>query len=320
MTKKKLLILGGSGFIATNLLNHFCNNDEYEVYTTIHETKLRNLSSKLHRYSYADLTNKKHVESAIKGMDIVIHAAAVTTGSKDVVERPYLHVTDNIVMNSYVFQSCHELGVKHCIFLSCTVMYQPNENPQSETDWNPGEEIYKSYFGVGNMKVFSERLCEFYSRLGDTKYTAVRHSNVYGPYDKFDLNKCHVLPAMINKVCSDKSELEIWGSGKAARDVIYIDDLVNFLQKCIERQESNYELFNCGYGQAFPILDIINKIMSYTGKTKHLIFNKSKPDIPTTVVLDCKKAENLYGWKHQISLEEGIAKTVDWYEQNSCSL
>ena len=175
--------------------------------------------------------------------DIVLHAAAYTTGSKDVVEAPWKHVTTNTIINALVLEACNTHKVEHTVFFSCSVPYQSKDTPQKETDWNPGDEIPKSYFGVGNMKVFTERLCEFYSRLGG-KFTAIRNSNIYGPWDKTDFDKCHMLPAQIRKVCEATNTLEVWGDGVSTkRDVLYVSDVVGLVDAVINNQKKNYELF-----------------------------------------------------------------------------
>lgn len=317
--KKTVLILGGSGFIGTNIiLNFLKKKDEYYIVATKHKTELRVKSKEIIEYK-VDLTDRREVNNMfnVVSPDVVIHAAAVTTGSKDVIERPYLHVTDNIIMNSLVFEMSHIYKVKHTIFFSCTVMYQPKDFAQKESDWKIEDPIYSSYFGVGSMKVFSERMCEFYSRLGNTKFTAIRHSNVFGPYDKFDLDKCHVLPAMINKVTNAKDKLEVWGDGQARRDVIFIDDLVQFVDLCIQNQKNPYELFNCGLGHAYSIREIISEIQKALNKNDlELVYDLSKPNIPTTVILDCSKALNLLNWKPITLFASGIQKTIEYYKNN----
>jgi nucleoside-diphosphate-sugar epimerase len=194
-------------------------------------------------------------------------------------------------------------------------MYQPKENPQSEEEWSPLDEMYSAYFGVGNMKMFNEKMCDFYSRIGTTKFTAFRHSNVYGPYDKFDLDKCHVVPAFVNKIINAEDTLEIWGEGKASRDIIYIDDLIDFIDKCIDKQDSKYELYNCGGGQAYPILELAQIIMKLNGKKLKFKFDLTKPDIPTTVILNCDKAKQHLGWEVTTSLEDGLKETCEWYKK-----
>ena len=315
--KQKMLICGADGFIGKTALDYF--KDRYDITATLFNKDVPQRGA-VEGVEYVSIDLR--VESEVidlfesKTFDVVLQAAATTTGAKDVVERPYVHVTDNSVMNSWIFREAMRTKVGHLLFPSCTVMYQPKDHPQSEADWSPLDEIYPAYFGVGNMKVFCEKMCDFYSRIGETKFTAFRHSNVYGPYDKFDLDKCHVVPAFVNKVINADEVLEIWGQGRASRDIIYIDDLIDFIDKCIENQESKYELYNCGAGQAYPILELAKTIMALNGKDLEFKFDLTKPDIPTTVILNCDKAKNDLGWEPKISVEEGLKRTSEWYINN----
>lgn len=312
-----MLICGADGFIGKNALDYF--KDRYEITATLFNKDIpRKGFVEGVKYVSVDLRNESEVIALFEETryDVVLQTAATTTGSKDVVERPYVHVTDNSVMNSWIFREAMRTKVGHLLFPSCTVMYQPRDYAQSEKDWSPSDEIYPAYFGVGNMKVFCEKMCEFYSRIGQTKFTAFRHSNVYGPYDKFDLTKCHVVPAFINKVINADEVLEIWGKGRASRDIIYIDDLIQFIDKCIENQKNKYELYNCGAGQAYPILSLAKTIMDLNNKSLKFEFDTTKPDIPTTVILNCDKAKNDLGWEPKISVVEGLKRTSEWYIKN----
>ena len=314
---KNMLICGADGLIGKTALDHF--KDTYDITATLfNKTEPQRGRVEGVEYVSIDLRNEAEVQQLFAGkhFDVVLQAAATTTGAKDVVERPYVHVTDNVVMNAWIFREAMTAGVGHVLFPSCTVMYQPKDHPQAESDWSASDELYSAYFGVGHMKVFNENMCDFYSRIGTTKFTAFRHSNVYGPYDKFDLDKCHVVPAFVNKIINAEDTLEIWGEGKASRDIIYIDDLIDFIGKCIDHQEGMYELYNCGGGQAYPILQLAETIMKLNDKQLSLQFDLTKPDIPTTVILNCEKAERDLGWTVSTNIEEGLRKTCEWYKNN----
>jgi GDP-L-fucose synthase len=315
--KKNMLICGADGFIGKNALDYF--KDEYNITATLFNktTPQRGVVQGVD-YVSIDLRNESQVAKLFQRQkyDIVLQLAATTTGAKDVVERPYVHVTDNTVMNAWIFREAMKTGVGHLLFPSCTVMYQPKDVKQKEADWSPLDEMYPAYFGVGNMKVFCEKMCEFYSRIGSTKFTAFRHSNVYGPYDKFDLDKCHVVPAFVNKVINADESLLIWGQGRASRDIIYIDDLISFIDKCIQSQDTKYELYNCGGGAAYPILELAKIIMELNGKKLRFEFDLTKPDIPTTVILDCTKAKKELGWSPKVGIVKGLQKTCEWYKKN----
>ena len=311
---KKLLICGGEGFIGRNCIEHFKKTGKYQI-TSTYFTSIKHKPIEGVKYIQVDLRNESEVKQIVKDQHIIIHAAATTTGSKDVIERPYVHVTDNAVMNSWLFREAHLNKVEHLIFFSCTVMYQPNNEPQKESDWSANDEIYGNYFGVGNMKVFSENMCNFYSRLGNTKFTAIRHSNVYGPYDKFDLDKCHVLPAFINKIINSNETLDVWGDGSAKRDIIYIDDLVDMVDKVINKQSTKYKLYNCGAGKAYSIKELANVIMDVNNKQLTIEYDISKPNIPTVVILDCVKANKELDWYPTTKVEDGIQITSNWYKE-----
>lgn len=312
---KNLLICGGEGFIGRNCLEFYEKNGQYNI-TSTYFSKQKYKPIDGVKYVKVDLRDENQVKEIVKGQDIIIQAAATTTGSKDVVNNPYLHVTDNAVMNSWLFRESMLNNVGHLIFMSCTVMYQSKPTPQKESDWSSSDEIYENYFGVGNTKVYLENMCKFYSKLGNTKFTAIRHSNVYGPYDKYDLDKCHVVPAFVNKIINSEHTLDVWGDGRASRDIVYIDDLVDMIDKVIENQKTKYELYNCGSGESFSIRELAETIMDVNNKKLSIVYDSSKPNIPTVVVLDCTKANNELGWFVKTTINEGIMKTSKWYKEN----
>jgi len=261
--KKKLLICGATGFIGRNLVEKFLNK-EYQIYAIYNKSKPF-YYPKI-KWIKSDLTKKKNVENITKGMDVVIQAAATTTGSKDVINQPYIHVTDNVIMNAFLFRSCFENKVKHLIFLSCTTMYKSSKKPLAENDFDPRKDVNDKYLGAANTKLYNEKMCEFYSSLGSTKFTAIRHSNIYGPYDKFDLERSHVFGATITKVMNAKKSITVWGAGKEKRDLLYIDDLVEFIYLVIKKQKRKFEIFNCGYGSYISINSLVKKIINHSGK------------------------------------------------------
>ena len=311
---RKILLCGATGFIGRNLLEHFYGNPYYSIRAVYHKKEA------LHEYDvewcYADLNNPHDVERAMQGVDIILQFAATTSGAKDITTKPYIHVTDNAVMNSLLLRSAYENGVEHFIFPSCTVMYQPSEEALTEEDFNGNDEIFSKYFGVGNTKVYIEKMCDFYSRLGRTKHTVLRHSNIYGPHDKYDLERSHVFGATVTKVMTAEDKVVMWGTGEEKRDLLHVNDLCNFVEFAIQRQKTNYELFNVGLGEAVAVRDLVSKIIAASGKDLKVENDLSKPTIKTSVYLDWTKALREIGWQPQISLDEGIKMTLDWYKEN----
>jgi nucleoside-diphosphate-sugar epimerase len=312
MTKKRMLVCGATGFIGRNIAEALAENEDLEITGTyLNSEPFANPRINLIR---ADLTVKADVEELIMGTDIIIQAAATTSGAKDIVNRPYYHVTDNAIMNSLIFRAAYEHNVSHVVFFSCSVMYQPSETPVKETDFDANDEIFSNYFGVGWTKVYIEKMCEFYSRIGSTKYTVLRHSNIYGPHDKYDLERSHVFGATVTKVLTaTDGKIVVWGTGEEERDLLYVSDLVHFVELAITRQETPYELYNVGYGSSISVSDLVEKIIENSDKEIAILYDSSKPSIRTKLCLNTSRAGAHLGWYPQVSLDEGIRKTIEWY-------
>jgi GDP-L-fucose synthase len=316
--KQKILICGGNGFIGRNLINHFSQNKNYEVCATWHKNALvteENIPNV--NWIRADLTLKEDVQKAVKGVDIILQYAAVTTGVKDVINKPYIHVTDNAIMNSLLLREAFEQKVKHFIFPSCTVMYQSSDVPVKEIDFNESDELNSKYYGGGSTKVYIEKMCKFYSKLGETKFTALRQSNIYGPYDKFDLETGHVLCASVVKVMEAENQVIVWGTGEEEKDLLHVSDLVNCIESAIDKQKSSYELINVGSGKFISVTDLVKKIIEISGKKLVMNYDETKPTIKSKLAVDTSKVGELFGWSPKVSFEDGIKSTIQWYKENS---
>lgn len=310
----KVLICGATGFIGRNLTEFFAKKEDYEVYAVWHQRepfKIENVN-----WVQGDLRAVEDVARLVPGMDIIIQAAATTSGSKDIVTRPHIHITDNAVMNSLLLRAAFDHHVKHFVFFSCTVMYQSSEVALSEKDFDASKALHPRYFGIGWTKVYIEQMCEFFSQLNRTRHTVIRHSNIYGPHDKYDLERSHVFGATITKVMTAKDKIVVWGTGEEERDLLHVDDLVAFVQLAIEKQKSPYELFNCGLGHAVSVMKLVDTIIKASGKDIKIEKDLSQPSIKTSLFLDCKKAKEILSWEPAIDLETGIKRTLQWYREN----
>lgn len=310
--RKRMLICGATGFIGKNLVKYFAEKNEYEIRATYFS---RQPDSTLNvEWVQADLRNTSDVKKVVDNVDVILQFAATTSGAKDIMSKPYIHVTDNAVMNSLLLREAFEQNVEHFIFPSCTVMYQKSEAALKETDFNPSDEILPFYYGGGHTKVYLEKMCKFYANFKRTKHTVIRHSNVYGPYDKYDLERSHVTGATITKVMtSQDGKVNVWGTGEEERDLLYIEDLLEFIDLSIQRQDEYYELFNVGLGKGIKIKHLVEKVIQSSKRELKIVHDLSKPTIPTSLFLDCTRAKDVLGWEPKHSLEEGIDKTVSWY-------
>lgn len=312
----RIVICGATGFIGRNLVEHFSNRGDCEVVAVAHLRPA--YEQKGVRWVEADLRDPVGVNAIVKGADIIIQAAATTSGAKDITSKPFIHVTDNAVMNSLLLRAAYEHSVKHFVFFSCTVMYPSSSRPVKESDFTG--EISPKYFGVGWTKVYIEKMCQFYAGLGRTKHTVIRHSNIYGPYDKFDLERSHVFGATLTKAMLAEKELTIWGTGEERRDLLHVDDLMRFVSLALERSPSALGLYNCGLGQSISIRELVEKVVAATGKNLDLKHDLSQPSIPFDLTLDCSKAEAELGWRPAIGLDEGIQRTLAWWKDHAAAV
>ena len=261
---KSILVCGATGFIGRNVTLGLSKNTKYKIHAVRFNRPAYKVPKNV-KWHKADLKNPDQVEKLLKGKDIVIQCAATTSGSKDITSIPHIHVTDNAIINSYILRSVYNNKVKHLIFPSCTVMYPSSKKATKESDFNG--EIIDKYKGVGETKVYIEKISKFYSMQCDTKYTIIRHSNIYGPYDKYDLDRSHVFGATMTKVLTAKKRIEVWGTGNEIRDFLYADDLVNFIKIAINKQKTQYEIFNCGSGIPIKVKDLVKKIIKISNNS-----------------------------------------------------
>ncbi len=313
----RVLLCGATGFIGRNLLERLAPRADLQlvaVYNKRPSFIVPIQANEVH-WINADLRNPKDVERCMNGVDIVIQAAATTSGSKDIVSRPFIHVTDNAVMNSLLLRQAFEQKVKHFIFFSCTVMYQSSNEPIKESDWSAADPLHQRYFGVGHTKIYIERMLEFFSSISQMKTTAIRHSNIYGPYDKFDLDRSHVFGATVTKTMLAKEEIVVWGTGEEERDLLHVDDLCDFVEATIARQPNGFRLYNCGAGEKVSIKNLVSEVVRASGKNVNIKHALTQPTIAPSFYLDNGLATRELGWFPKTSLAAGIKRTVAWWRE-----
>jgi nucleoside-diphosphate-sugar epimerase len=315
MPKKKVLVCGATGFIGRNIVTTFANRPDFEVHAVrFNRPAFPTPGVTWHQ---ADLRDVDAVNRLVAGMDVIVQAAATTSGAKDIVTKPYIHVTDNAVMNSLLLRAAYDHKIGHFLFFSCTVMLQSSDQPWDESGFDANRGIHPRYFGVGWTKVYVEKMCEFFAGLGVTRHTVFRHSNMYGPHDKYDLERSHVFGATITKTLTAKDgKLVVWGTGEEARDLLYVDDLVDAVERAIDRQRDPYKLYNVGAGHAVSIKQLVHKIVGASGRDLTIEHDLSQPTIKTSLSVDCSKAREELGWEPRVPLDEGIKRTIAWWRAN----
>jgi len=310
-TNSKILILGATGFVGRNLAERLYK----EGYTNLRNHGFTRKLEGFGESVQGDLRDDKFVEEIMKGVDVVYHCAASTSNAVDTIYAPLLHVTPNVIINALTMEKAYKEGVKKFIFLSSSTIYpESGERAVRETD-NIYDSIYKTYFPVGWMKRYAEVLCKMYSEIliNPMQTVIVRPANLYGPHDKYDLDKCHVTPASIIKVATRLDPIPVWGDGTEIRDLLYVEDFCEALQLIMEKEEV-HEIYNVGSNKGYSVNEVIGYLKEIEGLESPIDYvNNKAPMIPTRLI-DSYKIFYTLGWEAKTSIKEGLEKTLNWYK------
>ena len=312
LSNKKILVTGGAGFVGTNLLLTLLEKG-VRIRATIHKKPPQINNSKI-EFIKADLTNPSDCKKVVEGVDLVFMCAANTSGAAVIENTPMIHVTPNVIMNALMLQEAHKAGVKKFLFISSNTVYPLTDYAVKEDDVN--YTFYEKYFPVGWMKLFTEKMCEMYStKIKNPMITiVVRPGNIFGPYDDFDWESSHVIPALIRKVVERHNPLEVWGDGHDIKDFIYVEDLVDGLLLAMEKI-NKFDQINIGAGNPISIRTVLNTIIETESfKNPRIVFNTSKPTMIHIRLINIDKAKKILGFMPKTSLDIGIKKTVDWFK------
>ncbi|MEW5911537.1 MAG: NAD-dependent epimerase/dehydratase family protein [Thermodesulfobacteriota bacterium] len=308
---KNVLISGGNGFIGSNLVRRLLAEGA-NVRATIHRHEPV-INDESIEYIRCDLTKGEDCAKACRHMDYVFMCAAVTSGASVMEKTPLVHLTPNLIMNARLLEAAYEAQVKKILFISSNTVYPVSEFPVKEEDVT--NEFFHKYFIVAWMKRFSEIMCDMYSNKISRPMHAVvvRPANVYGPYDDFDWETSHVLPALIRRVVERHDPIKIWGDGNDVKDFIYVDDLVSGLLLAMDRLHG-YEPINIASGKGYKLRDLLHMIIGLDGYQDAVVeYDTSKPTMIPFRVLDTSKAEKKIGFRAMVPIEDGLRRTIEWY-------
>lgn len=310
----RILVAGGAGFVGTNLILSLVQKG-YQVRATTHDHPPQ-ISHPNVEFVTADLTQKTDCDRVVKGVDCVFMCAAHSSGAAVIQSTPLVHVTPNVIINTLMIEAAHRAGVKKYLWLSSNTVYPDVDHPVTEEEMMDGPPFVK-YFPVASMKRFGETLCEIYaSKIPNPMPTVVvRPANIYGPHDDFAWETSHVVPALIRKVVERHDPVEVWGDGTEIKDLIYIDDFIEGILLAMEKIET-FDPVNIGTGVPVSIRDVLQAALKADNYTDAPIsYNISKPTMIGKRLLDVSKAKRLLGFQAMTSLQNGIAKTVQWFRK-----
>jgi len=312
----KVLVAGGTGFIGVNLIRRLLSLG-CQIRATLHKHPAV-IQDNAIEYVRADLTLMEDCKRAVDGADYVFMCAASTSGAAVIATTPLVHVTPNIVMNAQMLEAAYMAKVKKFVFVSSSAAYPPSGDRPVREDEMFGGDPYEIYYSVGWMKRYSEILCRIYAQKikKPMPTVVVRPSNIYGPYAKFDFQTAHMQHALIRRVIERHNPIEVWGTGEDVRDLIYVDDFIDGMLLAFEKTV-DYKVVNIAAGQGYSVKKVLQTILEVDGYMgAEVRFDPSKPTTILIRLVDTTLAKEHLGFQAQISLNDGIRKTVEWYRRH----
>ena len=264
-----------------------------------------------------DLRNQKAVFDFIKSEkpDVVIDAAARVGGILANNNYPFQFLMENMQIQNNLIDAAHKLDVKKFIFLGSSCIYpklapQPLKEEYLLTDsLEPTNEWYAI------AKITGVKACQAIRKQFGKDFVSLMPTNLYGTHDNFDLETCHVVPALIKRVLNGEEPFVVWGNPDVVRDFLYVKDVVNGALLVLEKGKS-MRPYNLGYGSTVTVGDIVECILKVSGLNPEVYYNESKPTTIPFRMVSTDRIVNELGFKPLYTFEEGMKETVEWYCDN----
>lgn len=304
LKNKKILLTGGAGFVGQH------------IYKKLIEKKVKKENIIIPRSKDFDLRDKKITDKITKNIDIVIHLAGNVGGIGYNRQYPGSLFYDNITMGVNLIESSRINKVKKFVCIG-TICAYPKFTPvpfKEENLWNGYPEETNAPYGLAK-KILLVMLQAYRQQYGFNGIYLLP-VNMYGPGDNFNPKSSHVIAALIKKIADakkqGKKEIVVWGTGKASREFLYVEDAAEGIILATEKYEKDNPV-NLGAGFEITIKDLVNllvKLMNFKGK---IVWDKTKPDGQPRRMLDTSKAYKEFGFKAKTKFEEGLKKMIDYY-------
>ena len=287
---------------------------------------VRNLEAKGYKniiyrtHKELDLTNQEAVRRFFEEEkpEYVFLAAAKVGGIHANNTYPADFIYDNLMIQNNVIKAAHDFEVKKLLFLGSTCIY-PKMAPQP---------IKEEYLLTGSLEETNEayavakiaglEMCKFFKRQYGDNFISCMPTNLYGPNDNFDLKNSHVLPALIRKFheakVNNSDVVEVWGTGTPLREFLYVDDMADACVFLMENYDGEQHV-NIGTGEEVSIRELAETVKEVVGFDGELVFNTEMPDGTPRKLTTVDKLHGL-GWKHKVSLNEGIKLAYNWFLEN----
>lgn len=284
----------------------------------------------LKRAGYDNIIGRTHAEldltdqAAVRAFfeeerpDVVVLAAAKVGGINANQSKPAEFAYENMQIQCNVIKCCHDYKVKKLLFLGSTCIYPkmaPQPIPESALLTGPLETTNEAY---AIAKISGLEMCKFFKMQYGDDFISCMPTNLYGPYDNYELSGSHVMPAMIRKFHEAKvnnaPSVELWGTGTPLREFLYSDDMADACVYLLEHYDG-LEHVNIGTGKEVTIKQLAELVKATVGYEGDIVWNSDMPDGTPRKLTDVTKLHSL-GFMHKVELEEGVKLAYEWFKEN----
>lgn len=315
MKKQRIFVAGHQGMVGSALVRQLSQRNDVELV--------------LRTRQQLDLLDSRAVDAFFAGASIdQVYLAAAKVGGIEANNRyPADFIYQNMMMESNVIHAAHTHGVNKLLFLGSSCIYPKLANqPMKESELLQGTlEPTNEPYAIA--KIAGIKLCESYNRQYGRDYRSVMPTNLYGPNDNFHPSNSHVIPALLRRfheaTVSNAPDVVVWGSGTPMREFLHVDDMaaasIHVMELAKEVWEESTEPMlshiNVGTGVDCTIRELAQTLAQVTGYRGRVVFDATKPDGTPRKLLDVTRLHSL-GWFHEVSLEQGLASTYQWFLEN----
>ncbi len=306
MAEQSIFIAGHRGLAGSALLRRYTQLPGWRIVTRTHaELELRDLAAVR---GFFERERPSHV----------ILAAARVGGIKANSESQVGFLLDNLRIQNNVIEAAADFGVRKLLFLGSSCVYPKHAPQPMREDALLTSPLEPTNEGYALAKIAGLKLCAYYRRLHGRNFISAMPTNLYGPNDNFDLDRSHVLPALLRRFHEAKvgnlPSVTLWGTGTPRREFLHADDFAAACAALMDSYESD-QLINVGVGEDVSIRELAELMGEIVGYRGEIIWNTAMPDGTPRKLLDVSRIHAL-GWRARISLREGIRSTYQWYLAN----